>query len=508
MQRLFIIVLSFCVVASAVAAPTTTSTKTNTSPSKQQIARNIDNLIKKQVGNVNIGIVIKNLDTGKVIYEKNPKRSFVPASTMKVLTGFSGLLFLGPNYRYKTTILADNRQIHHGTLNSDVYIKFSGDPTLKISHLKHMIERLKQQGIHAINGDVYVDDTAFGTNDIGPGWMWDDTRYCFSAPTSAAMINGNCIHMQVKPNKSVGKPVQIIPIGSAKYVDYRNFTTTKAGKGGFCRLDLHSNINNIYTLDGCMRAHSEARGLSIAVQNPEIYAEKIIADLLGSAGIRVTGKVRTGSSRDSLVLLAQHQSKPLKELTKKMLKDSDNLIANSVFKTLGRQYYKSSGSWKNGAKAMKNIIGKSAKVDLKNSSIVDGAGLSRYDLITPQQLLDVLNYAYHDKAIKNDFMNALPTSGIDGTLKNRMGQAITIRKIRAKTGTMSHVTSLAGYITTKDKQTVGFAIMMNGAAGRLGKYRRLEDQICTYLAQINVKPKAKPKTVAQTTTQSPTKKAP
>ena len=74
-----------------------------------------------------------------------------------------------------------------------------------------------------------------------------------------------------------------------------------------------------------------------------------------------------------------------------------------------------------------------------------------------------------------------------------MGQAITIRKIRAKTGTMSHVTSLAGYITTKDKQTVGFAIMMNGAAGRLGKYRRLEDQICTYLAQINVKPKAKPK---------------
>jgi len=162
---------------------------------------------------------------------------------------------------------------------------------------------------------------------------------------------------------------------------------------------------------------------------------------------------------------------------------SDNIIAGSLFKKIGQQYTNRPGSWENAGKAVNEILAKNAGLDTWRIHIIDGSGLSRFNQVTPNQILQLLDYSFHHESTNYEFISALPIAGIDGTLKHRMYPIAG--KVRAKTGTLAGVASLAGYAINADKEPFAFVIVMNGNNGSIWKYREIEDKIMLYLTHFS-----------------------
>ena len=206
----------------------------------------------------------------------------------------------------------------------------------------------------------------------------------------------------------------------------------------------------------------------------------LIQQGLQDKGITYPGTIRARKAPTDDVVLAEHRSPPLSMVLKEMLKKSDNLTADSLLKKIGEVYYKEPGTWQNGLFALRKIL-KPTKIDFKHNLINDGAGLSRYNLIAPRQLTQLLYYAYHHPTIRAVLLQDLPIGGKDGTLIDRLRPTANGEHVHAKTGSMSGVCALAGYVMTRHHVTLTFAIMANGFVGKDLPIIHLEDRICELL---------------------------
>ena len=439
----------------------------------------IDNIIRKYNPNLNVGVYVQSLNTGKVIYQKNATQLFMPASSLKIFTGAAALSYLGPDYKFQTKILAKDTQAKQGSID-EVYFYFDGDPTLKRSDLDALIGNLAKLGINNIRS-VHLDNTIFDQANFGPGWMWDERNFCYAAPVSAIALDKNCFPIRVTPSRQTGQKATIYRGSAQSFIPMYNEVMSEAATTDDCPLDLRTTDENEYYFSGCVAAKSSNIDFLVAIRNINLYAQNTVEALLKQHGIQYS-TIDFKAAPANLAVLANHESKPLSYLVKVMLKKSDNLIANSLYKKLAYASLNQTGTWKNGAKAFANILGKNSGIDFKHIKIVDGAGLSRYNLASPASLVALLNYAYRDKAINFYFIRALPFAGIDGHLAYRMPQLHG--RVKAKTGTMKSITSLAGYIDTNSQQVLSFAIIINDFIEHPRKYQRLEDEICNYLAKM------------------------
>ena len=304
-------------------------------PTNPDITQALNNIIANAPSNVDIGVFVKDLNTGQILYSKNSDRNFVPASTLKLFTAISALSYLGPNYRYETKISTNTNQLNNGVLPGNLYVQFNGDPSLNYADLAQLVQHVKAAGINQISGHVYVDDRALGRPSFGPGWMWDDTSICYSAPVSAAVINRNCFQVNVVPGAAVGEPASIKGLGNFPFAQFTNTTVTKSGYDPNCPLTLIGTPDNHYLLEGCLPLKAGPQSLDIAVQNPPQAALVQLTRLFAAQGIQINGPVELGHSNETLYQVSTHLSAPLIELIKHMLKVSDNLYANTLFKTLG-----------------------------------------------------------------------------------------------------------------------------------------------------------------------------
>lgn len=432
-----------------------------------------------------IGIQIKSMKQGDTLYSRNEQRSFTPASTMKIFTAEAALLYLGPDYTFPTRVLTDAKSMNGGYIDGDIYLVQSGDPSLTYYDLLDLMVALKAQQIQGINGNVYIDNSAYDQSNFGPGWKWEDTRYCYSAPINASIINHNCVSFGIAPAKTAGNLANIIESPRYFYANIKNSVVTKSYKSKSCYIHLNAQTDNTIALTGCMPKGRYTRGASVVIANVDEYNKSLVKNLFKRYGIQVNGQITTKTAPSDLSVLASHQSKPLHILVSEMLKMSDNIIAGSLFKKLGELYNNQPGSWANGSIAVKQILSGKAGVDTSHLTILDGSGLSQQNQVTPAAMMQLLDSAFHNYATNYEFISALPVAGIDGTLKHRLGNVT--RKIRAKTGTMSAsgVISLAGYAINKDKEPIAFVIIVNGRKGNVWQYREMEDKIVTALANYS-----------------------
>jgi len=451
--------------------------------SAQQIQIGINNIIKKYDPGLDLGIEVRQLSTGATLYQRNNNKLFMPASTLKIFTAVAALSYLGEDYKFQTKLLAKSNVVNHGALNSDIFFYFDGDPTLHRDDLENMIAVLEKSGITNIQGNVIIDDSVFDRESYGPGWMIDEKNFCYAAPTSAITIDRNCFPFQISPGTRVNMPATIIESAEYRFIPITsNIITTRASYED-CPLNLQATNDNNYYISGCVHPSSSTINLLIAVKNMRVYSSQVIAALLTEHHIRLAGKIKFDRLpvNQPMVTLVTHTSEPLQTILKRMLKKSDNLIADAVYKKIGSSYYHKRGTWKNSAKAIAAILVNNTKIDFRKLKIVDGSGLSRFNLITPAQFNAVLRYAYLDQKIREPFMAALPTAGIDGTMRYRLPQLQG--RVKAKTGNMASITSLAGYINTASKQTLAFTIIVNDFLAKPHKYHKLQDEICSFLAR-------------------------
>jgi serine-type D-Ala-D-Ala carboxypeptidase/endopeptidase (penicillin-binding protein 4) len=437
----------------------------------------------------NTGVSIQSLSTGKILYQYNANRGFVPASTLKLFTGIAALDYLGPHFQFKTRFLTNpGALVRKGVLIGNLYIKFSGDPYLTLDDLKDMLETLREQHINRVQGNIVIDDTVIDRSTWPPGRVIDDRIFCYAAPVTATIINRNCFSLSIKPNQHLLRPT-VTKSNSNLGIIIDNQAVTKRLRRGSYSLDLKPNITskNHYTLRGYLSPKMGPLSFAFALQNPNLATYDILSGLLRKYSIRYTNLVY-GKTPPLAKTLAENNSPELAFLIKNMLKKSDNLIADSLLKKLGEEFFSVQGSWKTGRNAVQAILANKTNIDFSHLIMVDGSGLSRSNIVTPNAFVKLLNFAYTQLSDSDLLFESLPRSGIDGTLKNRLGGP-TLGRVHAKTGSMHGISSLAGYVQTANDQVLAFSILINDpipGKNNQGGYRLLENRICEFLARSYV----------------------
>lgn len=407
-------------------------------------------------------VIAKNLTRNAIIAEHQANTFMLPASTQKVLTALTAKLALSDEFRFETSLLT-NGKVQGNTLKGDLIVRFTGDPDLTSGQLSNLLAQLKKQKITKITGNLILDTAVFTSHDRGLGWIWNDLTMCFNAPPAAVNIDNNCFYLELDANQAIGESVKInIPAQYPVQVFGQVYVASQQ-EAPYCQLDVMVNDNNRYQVKGCLARQNKPFGLSFAIQDPSAYGAAMIQRQLKRLGIEFNGKVQTPLMQQKGQLLAQHFSKPLPDLIKKMMKKSDNQIADALFRSVAFHYYKRPASFQLGSQAMRQILHSKAGIKLSNSIIADGSGLSRHNLISANLMLQVLDYIAKNEATLK-LMDSFPIAGVDGTLSGR-GSLINpplIKNVIAKTGALKGVYNLAGFMTNSRNETLAFVQFING----------------------------------------------
>lgn len=457
------------------------STYSQTPPNENSTAQVIHRMINTpEYRNVHLGIIVQSMDTGKIIYEEGAYSLFTPASVTKLFPATASIYYLKPSFRFPT-LLSYIGSIRNGILNGNLYLRFTGDPMLTRGDLEPLFQRLSLAGVHAINGQVFIDNMSYNSIPYPPGTLLDDATYSYGAPIDAIIINRNRFYLEITPTTVGSSPIitSSLPRGVVTFINH--LITTNNFQTG-CPITIYSNDQNVYSLYGCVPVNGGRQGRAVAIHDVLPFTQAIVLGYLEKYHIHYDKTVAVQTTPRFATVIAAHYSDTLQNLVTRMLKRSDNVIANTLWKKLGETVYNGiPGSWLTGKMAVQHLLGPVTGINFAQLLMDDGAGLSRYDLISPSQFAQLLYFVYHNKNVWPSIYNALPIGGRDGTLGGRMGNNGKSGAIHAKTGSMTGVSALAGFITTQHRGNLAFAIMVNGFIGKKHPYSNLEDRICDYL---------------------------
>jgi D-alanyl-D-alanine carboxypeptidase/D-alanyl-D-alanine-endopeptidase (penicillin-binding protein 4) len=475
----------------------------NRAATDSELARRINSLIgESDFASARWGISVISMADGTTLYQRDADKLFTPASNMKVYTTGVALDLLGADYRWRTSVYANGQPDPSGNIRGDLILYGRGAPDL-VSHSKDLdkaslaklADDLHQRGIRRISGNVIGDESYFRGDPLGDGWQWTDLQWYFGAEASALSINGNEVDLNLVPSGSGDPPV-------AKVSDPEGYVTVQnrmaAGSGaGRPTIGVHRGLSdNTVEVWGEFAPGSRGFGARLSVHNPALWAAKIFLDTLKTRGIIVDGQAQARSSRmpqsqrfdpSRAVELAFATSQPLSEIAKKTNKESINLYAELILRTLGRERGaiaalpeapgRERGDDESGLAVVRVWLAR-AGISTSRIALHDGSGLSRLNLVTPESTVRLL-LALSRTSSSQVFRQSLPISGRDGTLGGRL-KGVSDR-VSAKTGSLTYDNSLSGYVTTAQGKQLAFSILCNDQTGS-GESSRLIDQIVVLLA--------------------------
>ena len=430
-----------------------------------------------------IAIDVYDLNTQQTLFAKNEKLLFRPASNLKILTSVAGLLFLGPDY-YFTTKLYHTGYIQDSTLFGDLYIGGGFDPLFSTDDIDTLIIGLKQAGVKNITGGIYADVSAKDSLFWGAGWMWDDDPSSDAPYLSSLNINENVVKV-VYARSLINTPINIKLIPESGYYTLKNSAVTISGDSSNVKADRDwmDRKNNII-VSGYLNYSAQPDTEEINIYNPPKYFLNLFRRKLFENHILFNGNMDTLSTPAGSNLIGLYK-RPYNNVLMPMNKESDNLDAEMTLYALAEKYFGNPASAKNGITLVDSLI-TLAGFDPTEYRIVDGSGVSHYNLISSELILGVLKYLYYQRPdIFQEFYNSLPIAGIDGTLKKRMVDGPAQNNLRGKTGTISGVSCLSGYVTAKNGHNLAFSIMVQNYVTKAKVAERFIDEICNILAGIN-----------------------
>lgn len=446
----------------------------------QTLAEKIDALIKKQLPHATIGVLVKDAQTGQILYSKNADKLLSPASNVKLFTAAAALYHLKPNYHFVTTLSQKNQRF---------YLRFSGSPSLTVDNFTDLLLSLKKNNIKKIDGDIILDTSQFQAPYYASGVSYEDLGWYYAAPDTAVILNENAETYDVISAKKLGMPVTIQSKTAEKNLTLINqvITVSKEQEKNHCNFNIEIQSHNTVRVFGCMAQDNNPKAIQLAIPDPVFMVKQIIKKTLRQNNIFFNGHIINGTMPSDAQMIARYQSANLTKLIAHMLKESDNLYANSLTKQLAFSLTKE-GTFKQGAFAIMNILTKHTNLDMNQIELTDGMG-TRYNLVTPEQIVLLLVNLYNDKNLRPIILNALPQAGISGTLKDRMKKTNLEKIVFAKTGTMHDISSLSGYIINPKARSLIFSIVINGVNTPISTAKSLEEQILlTIVGNISSKP--------------------
>lgn len=415
-----------------------------------------------------VSVAVRDAESGEPLYERDVDRRLNPASNMKLFSSAAAMDALGADYRFSTDLLADG-PVRGGTLMSDLYLRGGGDPTMLAEDYRGLARRLKAAGVNRLQGDVVADDSFFDDVPLATAWSWDDEPYYYSAVTSGLTVapdtdyDSGTVIVQTAPGAAPGSEpvVTLRPHTDAVLVDNRA-ATGPAGSGTDLTVERQHGSDRV-VVTGSIAVDASAGNEWVTVADPTAYAGDVLARALDAEGIRVDGGVGQGSTPQTARVLATHESMPLRQLLIPFMKLSNNMHAEALVKTMGQETT-GTGSWGTGLAVVRDYAQR-VGVDTSSLRISDGSGLSRFDLLSADHIADLLA-AVRAEPWFQMWYDALPVAGnpdrfTGGTLRNRMRNTPAADNLHGKTGSMTSVTALSGYVTNADGRELVFSMVSN-----------------------------------------------
>lgn len=435
----------------------------------------IDALIDKTLPQATVAVFVKDLQSGKVLYSKNANKLLSPASSTKLFTLAAAYYQLKPEYRFITTL---------SQKANDFYLTFSGSPSLSQKNIAGLIAGLKTMGINRVSGNFILDASRYAAPHYPGGTSYDDLGWYYAAPVTSAVVNANAESYDFITGDKPGLPVRIQPKSPLNSLTLINelVTVSKEEAKDHCAFNIEIKPQNTLRLYGCMPVTKQPKTLDLAVPDPNALIQKLIKKNLADNGIRLEGAVIMGKTPQDASNLASLQSADLLSMLRHMLKESDNLYANSLVMQLGYAVT-GQGSQKQGVFAMKKVLAEHTHLDMTQLDLADGMG-TRYNMATAEQFVTLLQDLYQDKTLGPQLMSLLPEAGSSGTLKERMVKTPLAHRVFAKTGSMHDISSLTGFLVTPNKAPLVFSIVINGINKPISKAKALEEQILLALVRV------------------------
>ncbi|MGO9255413.1 MAG: D-alanyl-D-alanine carboxypeptidase/D-alanyl-D-alanine-endopeptidase [Bryobacteraceae bacterium] len=469
------------------------------------------------------GIQVVDLESGKTLYQRNPASFFVPASNTKLFTAAMALTRLGPDYTFVTRVLADAAPDSAGLIAGDLCLAGGGDPNLSaraipyrkgpaagnpLAAIEDLADQLAARGVKHIAGSIVGDDTWYVWQPYATGWGIEDPKSDDGPPVSALTINDNTITLSVRPAEHPGEIAWLTLNPPLEF--YRIGNRVRTGPAGSERHVWFERLPDSLEaqLWGALPLGDRGQDLLLGIEDPARYAALAFQRALEDRGIVVEGDAvarhrfpnelpglhtalpeTAGSGRHSSgqsggptgFELARRVSAPLIEDLRITAKVSQNLHAELALRAVGKAR-RNVGSFEAGLDELKAFLSE-AGIDAESYSFHDGSGLARLNLVTPAAVVKLLRFMYASPAREN-WISLLPVAGQDGTLANRFGNgAPAAGKVHAKTGSLSHVSALSGYIERPRGGWLAFSILVNNYNTRAADVRGVMDQICNFMVE-------------------------
>ena len=422
-----------------------------------------------------------NISKKEIVFRYNEKLLFHPASNMKVITTSTALRFLGPEYKLSTQIKYDGI-IEDKILNGNLYFVGGFDPDFTSEDLDSLILQMKDAGISKINGNLYIDVSNMDSLAWGMGWMWDDDpSYDFPHMTSLP-INKTVVSVVIEPS-NIGEKAKINLIPESNYYKFSNniFTVDNDTSELIISRDWINNSDSLI-LNGGLFADAEPDTTTINILNTNQYFLTLAEESLLKNAIEFSGKcgIRVAPRNSSLLV---SKNRLYKNVIDKLNKDSDNLGAEMSLRALSFNKFGKYASAENGIKLIDSLV---IEVGLNpmDYRFVDGSGVSHYNLVSSELLNEILIYIHKYPELFEILYQSFPIAGVDGTLKNRMKLGNAFNNVHAKTGTLSGVSSLSGYLTAINSDLISFSINMQNFVGSAKKAQLFQDKICEILSTM------------------------
>ncbi len=448
------------------------------------------------------GIQVTDAQTGTVLYSRNANRLFVPASNAKLFTLALALMRLGPDFRFTTRVVAESAPDAEGRIRG-LRLVGGGDPNLSaraipysmgktsgnpLAPLEDLADQLTARGVKRVEGGITGDDSLYVWEPYADGWAIEDTLSDDGAPVSALSVNDNALTLRITPGAHAGDlaEVNLIPAVEFYSIDNR-IRTVAAGGERKIQSDRQPGSRQLRVW-GTIPLKDAGQEITVAVDDPAEYAARAFRHVLESRGVVVEGRVAVkhrfrnelADASGTEVELARRVSAPLLEDLRVTGKVSQNLHAELAVRAVGlaRQ---NSGSREAGLRDLKAFLSEIG-IDPQQYDFEDGSGLAHLDLVTPAATIQLLQFLYASPS-RAAWISLLPVGGIDGTLSARFGDGPAAGRIHAKTGSLSHVSTLSGYAQQRNGRWVAFSIMVNNYTGPAAEVRGVIDRICTLIVR-------------------------
>jgi D-alanyl-D-alanine carboxypeptidase/D-alanyl-D-alanine-endopeptidase (penicillin-binding protein 4) len=436
-------------------------------------ARDLDRIFTAPVMEHGLwGVEVKSLVTGRIVYARNARTLMMPASNMKILTLAAAGEVLGWDYRFRTTLEAA-APIENGALKGDLFVRGTGDPTINAVHGRATVvfdewaAGLRAVGVNRITGGIVADASAFDAVPLGQGWAWDYLDADYAAPVGALEYNENVATLTVRPGGRPGDAAALELSPGAGITLVHHVTTGEAGSRTAIAVERRAGESAI-DVSGSIASDAARATRPVAVANPAHYFAHSLLLALQARGIEVDGLPVDLADRGAELhpeprrMLVESRSPPLSAIAVDMMKVSQNLYAETLLKATGAAKG-SVGSAAAGREATAQVLA-GWGIGAEDYIQADGSGLSRYDFVTPETIVRVLERLYADPRHREVFAAALPLAGRDGTLASRLKATRAEGNALAKTGSIANVRALSGYVRSRDDETFAFSILANSVA--------------------------------------------